>query len=97
VRKGVVVLCGMIAFEIIKGHTCNYRLKWNTCFRLSFILLQHVSASLGHHHMYILLLKLLLSYLSVLLVDVLLLLILKGLKSLKNQTQSSWIRHFINF
>jgi hypothetical protein len=37
-------------------HTWNLRLKCNTCFRLSHILLQHIAASLGHHQLYTLLL-----------------------------------------
>jgi hypothetical protein len=43
----------------IYAHTYNHHLKRNIYFHLSYILLQHVSASLGHHQECTLLLKLL--------------------------------------
>jgi hypothetical protein len=64
---------------------CNHRLKRNNYFRLLYTLvsIQHVSASLGHHQVYILLLNLLHCHLSMSRANALLFLILKTLKSLK--------------
>jgi hypothetical protein len=39
-------------------HTCKHRLKGNTYFRITYILL-HISASFDHHQVYVLLVNLL--------------------------------------
>jgi hypothetical protein len=55
---------GITCIELPFIHTCNHRLKCNTYFRFSHILLQHVPASLGPGQVYTLVLKLLHWYVS---------------------------------
>jgi hypothetical protein len=62
-------------FTLIRNHYLTY----NSYFRLSDML-QHVSASLGHHQVYTLLLKSFLCHIRMSLVNALLFLILKYLK-----------------
>jgi hypothetical protein len=61
-------------------HTCNHRLKCNTYFRLSCIIWQHVSASLGHYQVYTRFLKFLHCHLKMSRVKALLFFMLKSSK-----------------
>jgi hypothetical protein len=60
----------------------NHRVKCSTCFCLSYIIIHHVSASLGYHQVYIPFLKCLHYHLSMPHVNTLLFLVLKSLISL---------------
>jgi hypothetical protein len=80
------------SFPLPFVHTCNH-LKCRAYFCLSYIILQCVSASLGHHQVYTLLLKLFYCHLSVSHVNTLLLLILNSLKC--HKTADSAALHLV--
>jgi hypothetical protein len=75
-----LALCSLKLSPFFFVHMCNHRLKCSTYFRLSYILLERVSASLGHHQVCTLLLKLLHCHFSMSHVNVLLIIILKSSK-----------------
>lgn len=74
----------------------HHRLKCNTYSRLSNTLLQDISVSLGHRHVYTLLLKLLHCLLSTSHVYAFLFIIMKSLKSLKfHEVTNSAAQHLL--